>query len=113
MVNVKIKAKVDQKRGLYKKGDMFDGSEVDLYMFTDDKGHHHFAPRINFDVIEDNRPVRTVTRKEIVPGSYGIVQVTSSREIKIQLGKYSADKLREAAHILNQIAEALEDGTTF
>lgn len=72
---------------------------------------------------EDNRDIiaewqdqpstlRIVTRREVVPGTYGIVQVTSNREIKIQLGKYSADKLREAAHILNQIAEALEDGTT-
>lgn len=112
MVNVKIKAKVDQKRGLYKKGDMFDGSEVDLYMFTDDKGHHHFAPRNNFDIVEDNRPIRTVTRREVVPGKYGIVTIKECGFIHIN-AMGTPEKLREAAHILNQIAEALEDGTTF
>src|SRR5690606_20656670 len=55
---------------------------------------------------ETPSPIRTVTRREIVPGVYG----------KVKVGKYSdgnpmvtldfpktAAELREAAHILNQI----------
>lgn len=60
-------------------------------------------------------PVRTVSRKEIVPGMYGKVCVQE----KVRGGGLfgvamvstkDPNELREAAHILNQIAEALEDG---
>jgi hypothetical protein len=54
-------------------------------------------------------PIRTITRKEIVQGNYGIVAITKSNKVMIAAGNYTADQLREAAHILNQIAEALEN----
>ncbi len=56
-------------------------------------------------------PVRTVTRREIVPGIYGAVDIATDGwlSVKFDEGDPTADTLREAAHILNQIAEALED----
>ncbi len=53
-------------------------------------------------------PIRTITRREIVPGDYGVVGVTQDCNIVIYKSKYTPEELREAAHILNQIAEYLE-----
>lgn len=50
------------------------------------------------------------TKRTVVPGEYGIVDVGSLGEINIVSGCYTAEALREAAHILNQIAEVMEDG---
>ena len=56
-------------------------------------------------------PVRTVTRKEIVPGLYpGDVRVTKSREIFMQASRRDADTIRAAIATLTEIAEALEGG---
>lgn len=61
-------------------------------------------------------PVRTVTRKEVMPGLYGIVSVGEKGCVWVipflGAGDYipqTAKQLREAAHILNQIAEAHEE----
>lgn len=57
-------------------------------------------------------PIRTVTRREIVPGTYGVVSVDGaySHEVSISLTTICGpDDLREAAHIFNQIAEVLEE----
>lgn len=67
----------------------------------------------SFDLIsewkdETPSPIRTVMRKEIVTGNYGIVAITKSNKVMIAAGNYTADQIREAAHTLNQIAEALE-----
>lgn len=71
---------------------------------------------------EPTSPIRT--RREIVPGTYGDVRVGSTRVMPdcndptMKPAKHTsitidamltADELREAAHILNQIAEVLED----
>lgn len=59
-------------------------------------------------------PVRTVTRREIVPGVYGKVRVNECgigggvESIEMKPTR-SPEELRESAHILNQLAEALED----
>lgn len=56
-------------------------------------------------------PIRTVTRKEIVPGVYGNISiaVTSNKYVGVHINSnMDAAELREAAHTLNQIAEALE-----
>lgn len=85
-----------------------------------------FWPDRGFSLIESNSPIRTVTRKEIVAGKYGAVDVAeckveNSAAVLIAMdwfgfdGKESghavldADQLREAAHVLNQIAEALDE----
>lgn len=54
-------------------------------------------------------PIRTVKRREIVAGNYGAVAITKSNKVMIPAGYYTPEELREAAHILNQIAEVLED----
>jgi len=60
-------------------------------------------------------PIRTITRREIVPGVYGIAKVdgmggTNRRVgISIDYGYTNADQLREAAHLFNQLAEVLEE----
>ncbi len=59
-------------------------------------------------------PVRTVTRKEIVPGVYGVVRVygTGSRGVNVDItGNYShksSDELRAAASVFNELADALD-----
>lgn len=65
-------------------------------------------------------PVRTVTRKEIVPGVYGAVHVENGANgDRVQLRFvspcdglttwYSADELRAAATVLNELADALSE----
>lgn len=65
-------------------------------------------------------PVRevTVTRREIVEGRYGMVEVGQQNKALVpirianrngELRNCTTEELREAANILNQIAEALED----
>lgn len=58
-------------------------------------------------------PVRTVTRKEIVPGVYGIVEVGDAdrNEVAVSLdaGWHKADELRAAATVLNELADALSE----
>lgn len=58
---------------------------------------------------ETPSPIRTVTRREIVAGNYGIVAITKSNKVMIAAGYYTAEELREAAHILNQVAEVLQE----
>lgn len=58
-------------------------------------------------------PVRTVTRREIVPGVYGLVHVDEGLAHKtvavhFHEARASADELRSAAMIFSQIAEALD-----
>lgn len=62
-------------------------------------------------------PVRTVTRKEIVPGVYGMVKVTTCPSsplgvVGINLtsdGWWTAADIRAAIATLTEIAQALED----
>ncbi|HEU4984953.1 MAG TPA: hypothetical protein VFT58_04885 [Nitrososphaera sp.] len=62
------------------------------------------------------RPIRTVTRREIVPGTYGRVRIFDVKDGRVWAdslhgftdGLY-ADELREAALIFNEIADVLEE----
>lgn len=58
---------------------------------------------------ETPSPIHTVTRREIVAGKYGVVYISSANEIWIAARKHTPEELREAAHLLNQIAEVLEE----
>lgn len=62
---------------------------------------------------EPTGPVRTVTRREIVPGVYGIVHVWKQEGVGLCFSiagrPHSADELRSAAMVLSQLAEALDD----
>ena len=53
-------------------------------------------------------PVRTVTRKEIVPGVYGAVGVQDGCLVNVAYMR-TADELRAAAATLIEIADALEE----
>lgn len=56
-------------------------------------------------------PIRTVSRREIVPGVYGATEVGDEfvRTTVWLYGDTTADDLREAAHLFNQLAEVLEE----
>lgn len=117
MVKVKIRAKKDCPGKGYFLGEVIDASSMDcFYVFTDSNGELRTRLKEEFDIVEEQSPVRTVTRKEIVPGVYGAVHVTNLAGCGIVIGipykDWSPEELREAAHILNQIAEVLEDETT-
>ena len=65
------------------------------------------------DAPAETGPVRTVTRREIVPGDYGHVWVgegmVQEALIKIERSFMTAAELRAAIAILAEIADALED----
>lgn len=75
----------------------------------DDSGYYNWWFAEYFEPTAQSTPIRTVTRKEIVAGNYGAVAITKSNKIMIAAANYTAEQLREAAHILNQIAEVLEE----
>lgn len=58
---------------------------------------------------EATSPIRTVTRREIVPGNYGLIQIFDNGCMYIETDSYTAEQCREAAHLLNQIAEVLQE----
>jgi hypothetical protein len=57
---------------------------------------------------EDNCPIREIRRREIVPGVYGIVDVRDKAGSIYIHAAPTADQLREAAHLFNQLAEFLD-----
>jgi len=113
---VKIKALYnDGPASGYSVGDVFEANLYDgYYCFHDNKGRYRVRHKSEFDLPSDDllSPIRTVMRKEIVPGTYGIISVTKENKILIKRGSYTHEQLREAAHTLNQIAEVVEDETT-
>lgn len=57
-------------------------------------------------------PISAVTRREIVAGNYGnltIYFVKDDLRIEFITSKHTAEELLEAAHLLNQIAEVLQE----
>lgn len=66
-----------------------------------------------FRLVQCASPVRTVTRKEIVPGKYGDVTVTPIpfSGFEIEYKRYAnAASLRAAAATFIELADALEEG---
>lgn len=60
----------------------------------------------------DQGPIRTITRREIVPGVYGIVRISGSGksiDVDMEHNGLTVEQAREAAHLFVQIAEFLED----
>lgn len=62
-----------------------------------------------FDLIAQPGPVRTVTRREIVPGQYGAVQIWSDMSATVDV--LDAAAAREAARLFNEIADALDENS--
>ena len=62
---------------------------------------------------EPTGPVRTVTRKEIVPGTYGYVTTSGPNDAGVRItfpaARLNAAELRAAAAILTEIADALDE----
>ncbi len=58
--------------------------------------------------MEEKRKMPVVIRREIIAGQHGIVFVHHGGGICVDSGLHTPKELREAAHILNQIAEYLE-----
>ena len=91
--------------------DRFDDTSVNIISESGDVWFGVYDE--NLEVVknaENQSLISTVTRREIVPGQYGIVHVTSYGNVSImkKIGN-TPEQLREAAHILNQIAEVLEE----
>jgi len=67
---------------------------------------------------EPTGPVRTVTvtKKQIVPGQYGFLRVgedrTDSVAVSMVYGFSNAQELRDAAKVLKELAEALEENAS-
>lgn len=114
MVKFKIRAKKDCQHKGYVRGDVFDviKQTEEEYRFLDRAYRLRYRPKEEFDIVEEKSPIRTVTRKEIVPGRYGNIHIDKGGLVTM-IATNKAANMRESAHILNQIAEALEDGTTF
>lgn len=54
-------------------------------------------------------PIRTITRRELVPGVYGALKIYPADDWSIDR-KATPAELREAARIFNEIADVLEEG---
>lgn len=61
-------------------------------------------------------PIRNVTKRELVPGRYGILHVGCPGDgfvpLSMEPGRYGADELRAAAATLTQIADFLDPQET-
>lgn len=92
------------------------------FQWSYDNGMHcHKDVGCPYDLVSEvpnSGPVRTVTRKEIVPGEYGIVRVLAKPEddpfvhaahVRIDDGYSTSSELRAAAATLIEIADALGD----
>lgn len=88
-------------------------ADVDFRRFTTDSG---FIVREDDIELVNDSPVREVTRREIVPGTYGRVIVDSvlSKKIVVAIDDWhqpmTAEELDNVAMIASQLAEALRDG---
>lgn len=113
------RTRVGQKVGPMRVNDT--GYYVDTHPFADEgtrsyktNGRYLISNNIDScDIIaewhdEPVSPVRTVTRKEIVPGTYGKVRVTGGMYIHVN-SMSTATELRAAIATLTKIAEALEE----
>jgi hypothetical protein len=85
------------------------------YILEDDKGNRHSwsQPEIGKKFESSSGPIRTVTRREIVPGNYGTVGVQTVFNGKIGIfvpaHQHSPEELRSAARIFNEIADVLDE----
>lgn len=106
-----------------KVGPMFEDKSFDRKAFVDQLGNGcgwaedgkglWMASGIDLVSEWSDGPVREVTRKEIVPGVYGIIDVPPQDDINDRvfiegLGRVNAAELRAAAATLTEIADALE-----
>lgn len=79
--------------------------------------HEDSLDRVEAEIkAEISSPVRTVTRKEIVPGEYGHITISDDNRMMLdgvsiwlpRNRRWKAEELRAAAATLTEIAEALD-----
>lgn len=106
------------KHGFYTKGKVYEITNIfegGLYMEDNfGKSHSWNEESVNEKFEPASSPIHTVTRREIVAGEYGCVDVDvysggMSVVVDFSTVRHDAEQLREAAHLLNQIAEVLEE----
>mgnify|MGYP006370653593 CR=1 FL=1 len=86
-------------------------SKVDVDLVYDEHSVVHTIENIEF-VPAPAIPapaIRTITRREVVPGQYGIVEVGVGATVGVTFDPHTANDLREAAHLFLQIAEVLDE----
>lgn len=91
----------------------YDGTSTELlYIRANGETQNGTGDYTTPDLISEwpsDGPVRTVTRREIVPGVYGAVRV-DCLGYTVVMPSRSPTELRAAAATLIEIADALEDG---
>ena len=125
MAKFKVGDRVRRKRSSHMEmavGDEATVTKSTTYLHVElDKfvGHHDETA---LELVNEG-PIRTVTRREIVPGVYGRLEVCvpyldSCMSVLLvdrggnrhdQINYLDATELREAAHLFNQLAEVLEE----
>lgn len=81
----------------------WDRNELDGFQM--DGGYHHGS----FELIAPaTSAVRTVTRREIVPGVYGIVGIAANGDIRL-VSSRDPEELRAAAKLFNELADVLDE----
>lgn len=58
--------------------------------------------------MEEKKIMPNVVSRQISKGQYGITYINEDGHICVDSGIHTPEELREAAHVLNQIAEYLE-----
>lgn len=95
-------------------------SDHDRYLASIGAKSNHMIPdeiREQRELAEAKNPPATIKRRVIPqPGKYGEVELVSSSDdkasVRISPAFYlTSEQLREAAHVLNQLAEILEENT--
>lgn len=116
MAKFKVGDRVRQKNGL-----PFSNGE---HVLTVEKYHYREGPTfketgtwLSEDSLKlaNDSPIRTVTRREIVPGTYGgvVVEDVYCDSVGFDFADFdgSPASLREAARIFNEIADVLDENT--
>lgn len=118
-VGDKVRSLVDQKDVV--KGGVYEVVKVtEGGLYVNDAADEEYILWLNeCELVAPRSPIRTVTRREIAPGVYGLLDIDRFSRSKVFVGlrtecgnRYvdmNATELREAAHILVQLAEVLED----
>lgn len=104
---------------MFKIGDLAryksDGEICEVVGYGDLPGEYRVKTKrrgIHTESLNYIEPISTGPVRELVPGTYGKVRIYDRLDntswIKVE-SAMTAEELREAAHIFNQIAEVLED----
>lgn len=88
------------------------GTDAGRVWYTDKYGEEVHGDAKAFKLVSDS-PVRTVTRQEIIPGTYDGVRVgdpfRNGVTVEIERAHMDPDRLTRAASVLTALAGALRD----